>query len=57
VDSSGISPFELGGLLIKDIDTFETIVHTTIFQREVGGIRIKRPRSTWYEGSLAELVK
>jgi hypothetical protein len=41
----------------KDIDTFEAIVHTTKSQRKVGGIRIKRPGSTWYEGSLAELVK
>ncbi|KAK2412280.1 hypothetical protein QL285_047489 [Trifolium repens] len=41
----------------KDFDTFEAIVHTTKFRREVGGIRIKRRGSPWYDGSLAELVK
>ncbi|WJX96580.1 hypothetical protein P8452_77765 [Trifolium repens] len=41
----------------KDCHTFEAIVHTTKVHRQIGGIRIKRPGSTWYEGSLAELVK
>jgi hypothetical protein len=41
----------------KDFDTFEAIVHTTKFRRQVGGIRIKRRGSPWYDGSLAELVK